>query len=195
MKKRQSEWKGVLKAMQNMGIGLHKVFKTVVKDVLQYLPPLGKSGSEVSYFIIEPRNFAEFTKLSDDINKPWLKATQKEIKNTIKNQNFIFQHPEKDDPMTPFMDVYKDKIQSDGIIYKLKLRIVVRGYLQNNELFGDTWSPTASIRTLEYVSEDAAKHKARVHKLYFIGEFLQAKVTNREFVKLDSRNAEYFPEY
>ena len=42
---------------------------------------------------------------------------------------------------------------------------------------------------------DAAKHKARVHQLDFIGAFLQAKVKNRVFVKLDMRYAEYFPEY
>ena len=31
IKQRQSEWKGALQATQNMGNGLHKVFKTVVK--------------------------------------------------------------------------------------------------------------------------------------------------------------------
>ena len=45
--------------MQNMGKGLHVVFKTVVKDILQDLPHLGESGSEVSHFVPEPRNFAE----------------------------------------------------------------------------------------------------------------------------------------
>ena len=30
--------------------------------------------------------------------------------------------------------------------------------------------------TLKYFLADAAKHKARVHQLYFIGELLQAKV-------------------
>ena len=51
------------------------------------------------------------------------------------------------------------------------------------------------MRTLKYFLEDAEKHKARVHKLYFIGAFLQAKVKNRVFVKLDIRYADYFPEY
>ena len=37
--------------MKNMGKGLHKVFKTVVKEIWQYLPTLGESGSEVSYLI------------------------------------------------------------------------------------------------------------------------------------------------
>ena len=70
------------------------------------------------------------------------------------------------------MDVYKKKIQSDGSLEKLKLRIVVRGDLQNKEMVGDTWSPTASMRTLEYFLADAVTHKARVHHLDFIGAFL-----------------------
>ena len=40
IKQRQSECKGTLKAMQNMGKGLHKAFKTVVLNILQDLPPL-----------------------------------------------------------------------------------------------------------------------------------------------------------
>ena len=56
---RQSEWKGALKVTQSMGKGLHKVFSTVVKDISQELTPLGESGSEVSHFIPEPRNFSE----------------------------------------------------------------------------------------------------------------------------------------
>ena len=60
-----------------MGEGLHKVFKTVVKEISQDLPPLGGYVSEVFNLIQEPRNFAEVTKLSDYIKKPWLKATLK----------------------------------------------------------------------------------------------------------------------
>ena len=51
IKQRKSEWKGALKATQNMGKGLHKVFQTVVKEISQYLL-LGESGSEVSHLII-----------------------------------------------------------------------------------------------------------------------------------------------
>ena len=93
------------------------------------------------------------------------------------------------------MDAYKAKIQSDGSLDKLKLRIVVRGDLQNKELVVDTWSPTASMRTLKYFLEDATKHKARVHQLYFIRSFLKAKVKTRVFFKLDIRYKYYFPEY
>ena len=97
--------------------------------------------------------------------------------------------------MTPCMDVYKAKIQSYGSLYNLKLRILVRGDLHNKELVGDTWSPTASMSTLKCFMADAAKHKAIVNQLDFIGAFLQAKVNNRVFVKLDSRYADCFTEY
>ena len=51
------------------------------------------------------------------------------------------------------------------------------------------------MRNLKYFLADAAKYKARFHQLYFIGAFLQAKVKNRVFVKLDIRYTDYFPEY
>ena len=178
-----------------MGKGSYKVFKTVVKDILQYLPIVGEYGSEVSYFIPDPRKFAEVTRFSDDIKKPWLKATHKQIKNIINNQTFLVEEPEKDELVTPCMDVYKEKIQSDGSLDKLKLRFVVRGYLQHNKLVGDTWSPTASMRNLKYFLAEAVKHKEIVKQLYFIVPFLQAKVKNRVFLKLDSIYVDYFPEY
>ena len=93
------------------------------------------------------------------------------------------------------MDVYKAKIKSDGSLDKLRLRIVVRGDLHNNEMVGDTWSPTSSMRTLNYFLADTAKQKARVYQYYFIGAFLQAKVMNKVYVKLDIRCTDYFPEY
>ena len=74
------------------------------------MTPLGESGSKVSHFIPEPRNFAEITKLSENINKPWLKATLKEIKNLINNQNFLIEDQNKGEPVTQCMDVYKAKI-------------------------------------------------------------------------------------
>ena len=103
--------------------------------------------------------------MSENINKPWLKANLEEIKNLINNQNFLIEDKNEGEPITPCMDVYKAKIQSYGSLDKLKLIIVVRGDFQNKEMVGDTWSPTASIRTLKYFLADAAKHESRFHQL------------------------------
>ena len=99
---------------------------------------MGESGSEVSYFIPDPGNFSEVTRFSNHINKLWLKTTLKEIKNLIKNQTFIVKEPDNCEPVTPCKDFYKDKIQSDGSLDKIKFRIAVRGDPRNNEIVGET---------------------------------------------------------
>ena len=121
-----------------MGKGLHKVFRTIVLEMLQELTNFGESSSEVFHFIPEPRNFAEVTKFSENSGKAWLKATLKEIKNLINNQTFMIENPKYGEPVTPCMDVYKAKIQSYGSLDKLKLRIVVREDFKNKDMIGDT---------------------------------------------------------
>ena len=79
------------------------------------------------------------TRLSEGIKIFCLKSTLKEINNLINNKTFLVQDPEKGDPVTPCMYVYKAKIQSDGSLDKLKWRIVVRRYLHNKECVGDKW--------------------------------------------------------
>ena len=51
IRQRQLEWNRALKATRIMWKGLHKVFSTVIKEILQELTALGESGSEVSHFI------------------------------------------------------------------------------------------------------------------------------------------------
>ena len=90
------------------------------------MTPFGESGSECSHFIPEPRNFAEVTKLSEKIRKPWLKATLKEINILIKYQSFLIEYQNEGEPVIPCMNVYKLKIQSDGSHDKFKWRIMIR---------------------------------------------------------------------
>ena len=121
-----------------MGKGLHKVFSTVVKEISQELTPLGESGSKFSHFIPEPRNFAEVKQFSENIKKPWLKSTLNQIINLTNNQTFLIEDQNEVEHVFPCMDVYKAKIHYDGILNKLKLKIVVRGDLQNKKIVGDT---------------------------------------------------------
>ena len=100
---------------------------------------------------------------------------------------------EKGESVTPVMYFYKTIIHSDVSLEKLKLMIVVRGEFQNKEISGYPWSPTASMRTLNYFLTYSSKHKSRVHQLDFIGEFIQTNVKYRFFVKLDIRYGEYLP--
>ena len=85
-----------------------------------------ESGSEVPCFIPEPRNFEEVSRLTVYVKKDWLKSTFKYINILIINQTLLMDETEKRDPLKPRMDVYTAEIQYDGILDKLKLRIVVR---------------------------------------------------------------------
>ena len=88
-----------------MGKISHKIFKTVVKDISQEQSPLVEYSSEVSHFIPEPRKFSEVKKLLDSKKKPWIKTTMKHIQNLINNHNLLVEDPEKDEPVTLFIDV------------------------------------------------------------------------------------------
>ena len=57
IKQTKNEWKVAELSENRMGKGLHKFFKAVVNELKNVLPTLGESGSEVSHFIPEPRNF------------------------------------------------------------------------------------------------------------------------------------------
>ena len=83
-----------------MGKVLHTLAKSVVYDILNFLPLLGESVSKVSYFIPEPTNSAEVTRLSEYIRKYWLKSTMKDIKNLINNHTFLVQDPKKVETVT-----------------------------------------------------------------------------------------------
>ena len=54
------------------------------------------------------------------------KGNTKGDQNPHNNKTFLVEDPEKGEPVTPCMGVYKAKVQSDGSLEKLKLRIVVR---------------------------------------------------------------------
>ena len=58
-------------------------------------------------------------------------------------------YPSKGEPVTPCIDLFKAKIKSDGSLDKLKLIMLVREELQNNDIIGYTWYPTAKISTLK----------------------------------------------
>ena len=106
------------------------------------------------------------TRLLEETKKPWLKATLKEIKNLINNQTFLVQELEKGEPVTLCMDVYKAKIQSGGSLDKIKLRIVVRGDLQNKELVGDAWLPKSSKKYFKFLMEDFGNQASPTNSLF-----------------------------
>ena len=86
----QRDWAGAFLASKTKGLGrgVHRLFRTIAREVNKETPEMGEQGSEVAPFLPEPRNFAEVTRLPAEVKKPWLRATLKEVKNLIDNQTF-----------------------------------------------------------------------------------------------------------
>ena len=69
------------------------------------------------------QEFSEATRITEYV-KSLVERKFERDRNLINNKTCILDDPEKGDPVTPCMDVYKSNIKSDRSLDKLKLIIV-----------------------------------------------------------------------
>ena len=92
---------------------------------------LWESGSEVSQFIPEPRNFAEVTRLPADIKKSLIEIKFKTYEK-LNQQSDLYNGIPREGRASDTMHVWiQVKIQSYGSLDKLKLRTLIIGDFQN----------------------------------------------------------------
>jgi len=143
-----------------------------------------------------PKSIRDIFKMADGlVRQEWLKAMKKEIKTLVNSGTFAIDTLKAGEISTPVMETFKVKVRSDGSLDKLKMQLVVRGDLQDKNITEDKWSPSASFRSLKMFLAHAARLKARVKQLDFVGAFLQAKMRTRMFVTIPKIYAVLFPEY
>ena len=99
------------------------------------------------------------------VKKGWLNAERKELVTLIKSGTFSLEDPGPDERVYPIMEVNRAKIDSEGMLEKLKTRLVVRGDIMRKHITEDSWSPTAAIRDLKFFLADAARSKAVIWQL------------------------------
>ena len=56
------------------------------------------------------------TRLSEEYQEPFLKTTMEEIKNLMNTKTFLSQDPEKVEPVTPCMNVFKAKFNLTEVL-------------------------------------------------------------------------------
>ena len=155
--------------------------------------------ADVSRYLPEPKRVADVLKLQHkdpDLFQFWKKSFKKEMKLLIDDHaTFTLDEPKEGEEVTPCMETFKVKITSAGLLDKGKTRICVRGDIQRKTITEDTWSPVSSFRLLKAFTAHAAKCKAIMFQLDYVGAFLQAQVRGRIFVKLPAHYAILCPEY
>jgi hypothetical protein len=134
-------------------------------------PPINLNDVDPSSFMPPPMGIRSVLKMSDlKIGEAWLRAYQKEVKTLIDAEIFALDKPKDGEPVIPTMETNKVKIKSDGSLNKLKCKVVVRGGLRDTAM-EDSWSPTATSRSLKMFLADAVSNRCTVHQLDFVGAF------------------------
>ncbi len=153
-------------------------------------------GSDASIFEPVPVSIRRGLNIQDpSIHQSWMKSYRKECITLLNALTFIIDYLLPGKKCIPVLDLNRVKINSDGTLDKLKARIFVQGDLQSADLLEDKWSPTASFCALKMFLAHAARLRARVKKLDFIGTFLQANVQSRIFINFPTNYSKILPEY
>ena len=161
-------------------------------------PKLGQGEDPAEYFP-PPMNVMQMLRYKDGKKKTaWLKALKKELKTIIDSGTLNNrENPKPDDVVVSTTEANKIKLDQQGNVDKLKVRVCVRGDLQKKKdpTMEDPHSPAASMRMSKLLMAEAARHKARVFQLDVIGAFLQARMRSRVFITLPRVYGEIFPEF
>ena len=88
---------------------------------------------------------------------------------------------------------FRTKLTSADAINKLKLRICLRGDMQQKGHW-DTWCPIAGFRALRIFLAIRARQKCRIFQLNFVRAFLQSFAVDRTAITLPKEWAVLFPD-
>nr|GEY53176.1 retrovirus-related Pol polyprotein from transposon TNT 1-94 [Tanacetum cinerariifolium] len=103
--------------------------------------------------VIEPESYMDASKHSE-----WIDAMKAELEMIKKNNTWKLVDLPEGKNAIGVKWIYETKFQPDGSIYKLKARLVVKGYSQVAGVdFGDTFSPVARHDTIKLLLAIAAQ--------------------------------------
>ena len=93
------------------------------------------------------------------------------------------------------MDVHRCKLDQQGLLDKLKTRVVFRGNLYDPKDAQDPWNPHADFLALKIFLADSAHRGTFPRQVDFVLAYLQAKMRERVFVKFLEHWKQFLPEH
>ncbi len=93
------------------------------------------------------------------------------------------------------MAVFQAKLDKDGLLDKLKMRVVFRGDLYQPKDPQDPWSLHASFLGLKLYLADCTREGSYPAQIDFLLAYLQAKMKEQVFVKFPESWKKYLPEH
>ena len=141
-----------------------------------------------------PMHWKSILNMPPHLRKFWISSFKEEW-GTLKRMN-TFKHATKPEhaPLVPVTVKCRVKLQSNGMIDKLKTRICLRGDMQDEKTDFDTWCAIGNFRGLRKFAASASSKRVRIYQLDFIGAFLQSHTQHETYVILPPEWAELIPE-
>ena len=153
-------------------------------------------GSDPTPFLNTPHTVVNTLKMPLAVGRAWVKSFVKEVKGIlIDRKSCKIEDPLPEDHVIPVMDVYRCKLDKDGLLDKLKTRIVFRGDLYNPQDPQDPWNPHASFLSLRVFLADCAARGSFPCQIDLILAYLQAKMKERVFVIFPESWKQFLPEH
>ena len=153
-------------------------------------------GSDPAPFTILPRTVTQTLRMPPAIAKAWQKSFVKEVVGILINrQTCKIEEPGPNDSVVPVMEVYRCKLDKDGLVDKLKCRIVFRGDLYDPADPQDPWNPHASFLALKVFLAECARLGIFPHQIDFVLAYLQANMRERVFIIFPEAWKQFLPEH
>ena len=169
--------------------------KEVVADTLSEIE-IDAPGSDPSPFLQLPRSISDTDYMPTPVAKAWNKSFVKEVTGIlVSRQACKIEDPNPDDYVIPVMDVYRCKLDQNGLLDKVKVRCVFRGDLYNPKDPQDPWNPHANFLSYKIFLADSARRGTYPRQLDFLNAFLQANMKERVFVIFPESWKKYLPEH
>ena len=124
-----------------------------------------------------------FTKAST--HSGWIEAMQQEIKAIMKNHTWeLVDRPDQKVPITAKW-IYKLKKDTNGVVTKLKARIVARGFQQTEGVtFSEIFAHVVRWSTIRTILALAASHSWPIHQMDVIIAFLNGELTDEVYMEV-----------
>ena len=111
-------------------------------------------------------------------SKGWKQAIESEIHSILKNKTWdVIDRPAGGKPITAKW-IFRTKRDTEGIVRKLKARLVARGFQQEEGIdYHDIFAPVVKWSTILLILALAAKHKWSLSQLDVITAFLNGTIS------------------
>jgi Reverse transcriptase (RNA-dependent DNA polymerase) len=178
---------------QYLPAALFSEVASVAAEVLPDLPP-GSSGESPSMFIPEPQGLYRVLREPPSVKDAWVGAFEKEIRGLVKGQKAVEICPiDEGKSSVPVREIFKCKLDQNGMIDKLKCRVVFRGDLYDPQDPMDSWNPHATWPSLRLFLALCARYRIFPSQSDFVMAYLQVPMKERVFIKFPAYWADVLP--